>query len=784
LYRKKPKVLENSNEKNKSSNLYNSKELITNNQELSSGIFPEYVEEINLKELFNCLIRRKKLIFFTTGLFVTFAAVLTTYERVFDPKYRGSFSLLIKDPIEMENSKTSFMNSTPASPFSSLFMGQASGKFPNLVTFLKSSLVLKDFAYKNNLSVGDLASKISIDIPLVNKKLPADGTLEISLTVDDPKTGFLLLNDLKDLYLRTAINQKQIKLQEGLDFLNSQYPSLNARNILLRKELSDFQEKYSLLEPISSAKAIKNEQKKVDALISKNKEGLEKLSKVRKDLLAGKLSAIQFRKTLTSGPDDIFLLVDVDQGLLSRQIALEKQIALDRTVFKPESKVIKSLLARQEELNPIFLRSQLKSIELVIDETKAKIKLQELKRDELEDKFLIKPSLINEYQSIKESIRISETNLLGIRKTQEKYRLDLAEKNVQWKVLSPPSMSSIPFSPNMKFNITLSLLFGTFIGSILALLRDRIDNKFYESIVVQDYLQKNFLGHVSYPSPSQVLNENINLSNYKSKKITQLEPNEGELTKNNDPFKNIFSSLLSCKSFIGIKSLSILTTDYSESASSLNASLAKSLSDIDKNVLLVDLDFRSNELNDKLGINNTKGLSDLIEGEKDLIKDLMMDIKSLKCKILGSGSNIDDPVKLLSSNKLDKIISELNELEEFDYIIYNTTPISSASDVFIYSDKIDGFIYNVSLANIDKNHCKENYLKASLSKLNILGLITNEVELSSINTDYKAFILLEKIEDYLNSLIKKSNNKSVIKFSKALVRFFKVSKSFVISIIN
>ena len=785
MYRKKPKILENSNGKNKSTNFYNSKELINNNQELSIGIFPEEVEEINIKELYKALVRRKKIIFFTSGLFFSLAVLTSTYERVVNPLYRGSFSILIKDPIEIADSTSSLVGSQQGAPppILNLFMSASTGKFPNLVALLKSPMVLGDLAANNNLSVGALSSKISIDMAEINQ-LTADGVIQVGLVSDDPKKGYLLLNDLKDVYLKAAINQKQIKLKEGLDFLNSQYPTIENKNILLRKKLADFQEKYSLLQPIAEANDLKSKQKAMDDIIVNKKLGLERLTKVRKDLLAGKISAIEFKKTLSSGPDDIFAILDVDQALLSQQIEIEKQLSLDRTIFKPDSKVIKSLIARKEELDPIFLKSQLKSIKMVIDKTKAEMKIYEAKRDDLENKFLTKPSLINEYQTIKDNIKLSKASLLSIKSAQEKFRLDLAEKNVKWKLLDPPVMSSVPFKPNIKFNITLSLLFGTFFGSILALLRDRIDNKFYSSNMVEDYLKNNFLGHISYPSLYNDLDNNMNLSNDQIKAINQVKTNQGESKINNDPFRNIYSSLLSFKKLIGIKSISILSTDYEECASSLNIGLARSLSDIGKNVLLVDFDFRSNEINDKLEINNSKGLSDLILEDTYTIKDLILEVKSLKFRILSSGSNIKDPVNLLGSDKIYKVVSELNNIEEFDYIIYNTTPIASASDALIFSEKIDGFIYNVSLNKIDRNYVKENYKKASLSQFNILGIMTNEVEMPLITYNYQSFLGLEKIEEYLKSFIKKTNNRNVMKLSKALISIFKASKKFTRYLIN
>ena len=60
-------------------------------------------DEIDLRELWRALQRRKKLIAVTAGSVIVMAALFTTYQRLFRPVYQGSFSLLITDPISNED---------------------------------------------------------------------------------------------------------------------------------------------------------------------------------------------------------------------------------------------------------------------------------------------------------------------------------------------------------------------------------------------------------------------------------------------------------------------------------------------------------------------------------------------------------------------------------------------------------------------------------------------------------------------------------------------------------
>ena len=67
--------------------------------------FNERIEEIDFNEIWRILLRRKKLIIYValTSLFLLFGS--TVYKRLFNPLYRGSFSLLIKELLFIKQGK-------------------------------------------------------------------------------------------------------------------------------------------------------------------------------------------------------------------------------------------------------------------------------------------------------------------------------------------------------------------------------------------------------------------------------------------------------------------------------------------------------------------------------------------------------------------------------------------------------------------------------------------------------------------------------------------------------
>ena len=68
-------------------------------RDLGGQPLPGGDDEIDLRELWRALRRRKKLVGVTAGAVVALSALVTIYQRVFTPVFQGSFSLLITDPI-------------------------------------------------------------------------------------------------------------------------------------------------------------------------------------------------------------------------------------------------------------------------------------------------------------------------------------------------------------------------------------------------------------------------------------------------------------------------------------------------------------------------------------------------------------------------------------------------------------------------------------------------------------------------------------------------------------
>ena len=80
--------------------------------------------------------------------------------------------------------------------------------------------------------------------------------------------------------------------------------------------------------------------------------------------------------------------------------------------------------------------------------------------------------------------------------------------------------------------------------------------------------------------------------------------------------RNIITSLRFSGIDNQLKCIALTSSLPSEGKSHVNILLSKALSDLDKNILLIDCDLRKPQIHKRLGINNLKGLSNLLADSK------------------------------------------------------------------------------------------------------------------------------------------------------------------------
>lgn len=154
--------------------------------------------------------------------------------------------------------------------------------------------------------------------------------------------------------------------------------------------------------------------------------------------------------------------------------------------------------------------------------------------------------------------------------------------------------------------------------------------------------------------------------------------------------------------------------------------LAHTLSQLDKKVLLIDCDMRRPSLPDKLPINKRPGLSGYLSGQNrfdELLQDCGIKGDENAFKVISSGQNPPNPIELLSSARMTKLLDRLRE--SYDYVILDLPPVGEVSDAMAVAKNVDGILLVVR-----QNYCTRPVLAAAIRQFEfvesrILGVVYN-----------------------------------------------------------
>ena len=160
-----------------------------------------------------------------------------------------------------------------------------------------------------------------------------------------------------------------------------------------------------------------------------------------------------------------------------------------------------------------------------------------------------------------------------------------------------------------------------------------------------------------------------------------------------------------------------------KSLSSVN--LAYSLAQLDKRILLIDCDMRRPSLSTKLPVNKVPGLSNYLTGQNDIqniIQRCSLD-DAVSFDVISSGDNPPNPIELLSSAKMERVLSELKHT--YDTIIIDLPPVGEVSDAMVAAKFTDGILLVVR-----QDYCNSIALSSAVSQFEfiesrILGVVMN-----------------------------------------------------------
>ena len=158
------------------------------------------------------------------------------------------------------------------------------------------------------------------------------------------------------------------------------------------------------------------------------------------------------------------------------------------------------------------------------------------------------------------------------------------------------------------------------------------------------------------------------------------------------------------------------------------------MSELNQKVLLIDADLRKPQLHKRFNLDNINGLSNYLIEENSKLDAIIQEVdKYPNLSIITSGIIPPDSTRLLSSKKFENLINTLKSSNNYDYIIFDSTPILGLADAALVSKMVDGVILLVSIDGINKENAKRSVKRIESTGANFLGIISNSIQEEKIS---------------------------------------------------
>lgn len=169
--------------------------------------------------------------------------------------------------------------------------------------------------------------------------------------------------------------------------------------------------------------------------------------------------------------------------------------------------------------------------------------------------------------------------------------------------------------------------------------------------------------------------------------------------------------------------------------STMVSNLAVSLGSSGKSVLLIDCDLRRPRQAKIFGIENDKGLVDVVSGDlapSDVVQEVTSGLS-----LMPSGRLPDNPAEILASVGFKNLIEGLRE--KYDYIMLDCPPVLPVADPTILAPMADGVLVVATIGHESKPQSERTSRVLASVGAKVIGVIVNRVDEASTRYGYNAY---------------------------------------------
>jgi capsular exopolysaccharide synthesis family protein len=533
------------------------------------------------------------------------------------------------------------------------------------------------------------------------------GLVTISVSDRDGTRAVLLANAVADAYVEYDRENRRDASQQALSWLNQRAAELRGRLLSTREAMAGIAERLGGAPPAPEGGV--GDERRGELL--KNLEGK------RLDLFAAEQRLAQVAPRLAT-PEAL-----ARQGEYTRLRGELEQARLLYTPTHPELRRLEEAVAQLEQGLPsggmsagvgdplavekLRERERL-SAEVVV--LRAQIRSIESSLDSMAGESLENAAEIANYHRLRREAGLDEQLLSTVQQRISATVMSAARESATVRVLDYAFLPAMT-GRRMLLLLAIGVMAAAGMGGGLALLLELLDRREYDSNQAAATLGVPVLARIPEMDPEE------------------LDPSRlaTEGTVGAEALRRLCTALIYSGLGQEVRALAVVSAVAGEGKTTISTTLAATIAQTGRAVVVVDADMRRPRVNLALGLPRGPGLSDVLSGRAKL-RDVIRSPKTLRFDVITSGEIPDHPTELLSKQAFAQQLEELRGT--YDVIIIDSPVLLAVSDALLVSAQADGvlLVHRAGMAESDAFAAVAVDLKRVRAR--IVGMVANCVPAS------------------------------------------------------
>jgi polysaccharide biosynthesis transport protein len=600
--------------------------------------------------------------------------------------------------------------------------------------------------FRRSLKVAQVASG--------DKEKSVTKIFQVAYTDNDPYKAKAIVEALQKVYQEENLQQQRDRLNKGMEFVNRALPETMQKVKSAESLLQQFRLDQQTIDPVSQAAALEALITKITQEEQVSRSQLQELQTRYYDLqqrvglspqqalLASRLtqssryqsylneiqktelSLAQQRLRFQSGTPEIEQFNELRQ----RQVGL-LQAEVSRVVGDAGSDAA-ALGAGQLGALDLTLITQLVSTQVELGSAVARYQNLLAEEQKLRGELKRFPQLLAVYNRLLPEIELNRGTLKELLSAQQKIAMEISRGGYDWQVVEDPQVGLSADSSIARF-LMLGGVAGLMVGGMIAFSREAIDDAVHSSEDLQKQVTLPLLGMI----PARMTASNSALPFGKPAIVNNIET---AALLSWQPFRDAVDLLYQNIQLLHpngvLKSLVVTSALLGEGKSTLSMGLAISAARLNRRVLLIDADLRRPSLHAKLNLPNEHGLSSLLRSNTPIETLVAAQIAANRSNlaIITAGPTSGDPAKLLSSPRMQALISQFEQ--HYDLILIDAPPVLGMVDAVLASACADGTLLVGRLDQVTRAELTQ--AMSVLKPLNVIGVVANGADVPGLEARY------------------------------------------------